>query len=164
MARAYKGCEMAAQSLVIVDVFREQYSELYRTLVKADTSRRLVVTDLYSKNIITDHEHDKIKQLEASREAEVATDEMLKRIKTRLSLFPTDISKVLEVLRREEVLVPIVTSMRMKLSPSPSEPAVSTSPQSDTSSMTSSEASLQPMEHDRQKGTVIKCTVPCECL
>ena len=152
---------MAAQSLLIVDVFREQYSELYRTLVKADTSRRLVATDLYSKNIITDHEHDKIKQLEASREAEVATDEMLKRIKTRLSLFPTDISKVLEVLRQEEVLVPIVTSMRMKLSPSPSEPAVSTSPQSDASSMT---ASLQPMEHDRQKGTVIKCTVPCGCL
>ena len=135
---------MAAQSLVIVDVFREQYSELYRTLVKADTSRRLVATDLYSKNIITEHEHDKIKRLEASREAEVATDEMLKRIKTRLSLFPTDISKVLEVLGREEVLVPIVTSMRMQLSPPPSEPASPPGPPA--SSMTSSEASLQPMD------------------
>ena len=145
-------------------MFREQYSELYRTLVKADTSRRLVATDLYSKNIITEHEHDKIKETEELRGADKSTDEMLKRIKTRLSLFPTDISKVLEVLRREEVLVPIVTSMRMKLSPPPSEPAVSTSPQSDASSMTSSEASLQPMDYDRQKGTVIKCTVPCGCL
>ena len=61
---------MATQSLLIVDVFREQYSELYRTLVKADTSRRLVVTDLYSKNIITEHEHDKIKEIEELRGAD----------------------------------------------------------------------------------------------
>ena len=143
---------MAAQSLLIVDVFREQYSELYRTLVKADTSRRLVAIDLYSKNIITEHEHDKIKEIEKLHGADESTDEMLRRIKAHLGMFPTKISKVLEVLGREKVLVPIVTSMKTKLV---SEPAVG-SKVAEALSVTSSEPSPQ-------SGIVLKYTVPHVC-
>ena len=127
-------------------MYLEQYSELYRTLVKTDTSRRLIATDLYSKNIVSQREHDKIKEIEKLHGADESTDEILKRIETHLSIFPTNIGKVLEVLGREEVLVPIVTSMKTKLSPLASGPAVCSEtvlPQSGASAMTSPVASLQ---------------------
>ena len=117
----------------MAQALREQYSELYRTLVKAGTSRRLVATDLYSKNVIAEHEHDKIKQLETSSTAEAATDEILQRIKAHLSVFPTNISKVLDVLGREEILEPIVTSMRAKILPPTQTASAAVSAQSLTS-------------------------------
>ena len=143
--------EVRPQGLnTVAEVLREQYSELYRALVNTDTSRRLVATDLYSKNIVSQHEHCKIKQLEKSHDAELATDEILKIIETHLKYFPTNISKVLEVLGREEVLVPIVTSMKMNLPPV-SGPAVC----SETISSVASPQSLVPTEHDGRKGKIL---------
>ena len=110
----------------VAEVLREQYSELYKTLVKADTSRRLVATDLYSKNIITEHEHDKIKEVEKLHGADESTEEILKRIKTHLGVFPTKISKVLEVLGREELLKPIAMAMEAKLPHPRAHPSVQT--------------------------------------
>ena len=46
----------------LLKYWRNNILHLYRILVKTDT-------DLYSTNIISEHEHDKIKQLETSCEA-----------------------------------------------------------------------------------------------
>ena len=98
-----------------MDVLREHYSDLYRALVKSDTCRKLISADLYAKKIVSDREYDKIQENERLHGADQATEEILKRIRTHLSVYPDSIGTVLEVLGREEALKPIVASMRGKL-------------------------------------------------
>ena len=125
--------ETQVTDMTEVLILIEWHFELYRALLKADTSRRLVAADLFSKNIISEPEYDKIKEIEKLHGADESTDEILRRIRAHLSIFPTNTSKVLEVLGREEALTPIVMSMKMKLHiPTPSSEAYPQSTEHET--------------------------------
>ena len=97
------------------EVLRENRSELYQILIRSDTCRNIVATDLYSKNIVSEHEHDKIKRL-ALLEPGIATDEILQRIEIAVKVLPSKVNEVLEILERQEILKPTVALMRKKLS------------------------------------------------
>ena len=95
------------------EVLREHHSKLYWILIYNDTCRNFITTELYSKDIITEGEYDRIKQLR--EQGARSTDEILKLIEKAVRDFPTKVDTILEILGTEEILKPTVTSIRNKL-------------------------------------------------
>ena len=121
------------------EVFREHSSELYRILIDSETSRRLVAIELYSKNVLSQREYDKVKETEILHGADRSTDEILKKIVSCLTVEPAKADTLLKLLGKEVLLKPVVALMEAKLLHAPMQ---SLAPKS---VVTVSSASLTPV-------------------
>lgn len=143
----------------VSSVLRKHYADLYKTLVKSNTSRSSVTISLYSADIITGDERDRIKEDEKLHGAVEATDEILKRIEAHLRVYPDKIGIVLDILGGEEVLQPTVIAMRGKLNlPAPDHQATATNGQGASNGSQGSPIAASTSEIYTHTHTIIQCS------
>ena len=104
---------MALPTRLPSDVWRKSYSALYQILRRSDSSRNSITIELYSKGVIPEPAYYKIIQLGRAYDADQSTVELLETILTHLKVNnrPAAIDKIIAVLRDDENLKPIVTTL-----------------------------------------------------